>query len=148
MIAAPFNSLLSEKVAMFLTKKAIEERSLIENVKDVPRTIYRQLAIIGYFLPRAILLLVLFFIPLIHVFAGLCWFLFSAWLMTLTYVDYPTDNQRIALYNVRMWMRKNRALSFGFGIAVLIATMIPIVNFFVMPAAVAAATKLWIENGD
>jgi CysZ protein len=32
----------------------------------------------------------------------------------------------------------------GFGGATLVGTMIPIVNFIVMPAAVAGATALWV----
>ena len=145
-ITAPFNSLLAEKVELYLTGNALGERSWIENIKDVPRIFRRQLAILGYYLPRACLLLLLFFIPIVQVVAALFWFLFNAWFMTLTYIDYPTDNHRIPLPTVRTLLRRKRWVGIGFGVSVLVVTMIPVLNFFAIPAAVAGATKFWIEE--
>jgi CysZ protein len=146
LISAPFNSLLAEKVELLLTGKTIEQRSLFENIKDVPRIIGRQLAILGYYLPRAVIILILFLIPVIHFIAVIIWFLFNAWFLTLIYLDYPTDNHRIPLQQVKNWMRERRGVSLAFGISILIGTMIPILNLFVMPVSVAAATKFWIDS--
>lgn len=145
-ISAPFNSLLAEKIEEHLTGKKIQSRSTTEIIKDIPRIIGRQFSLIGYYLPRAILLLILFFIPIIQIVAALFWFLFNAWYMTLQYIDYPTDNHQIPLRDVHAWLKKNRVSSLSFGISVLVASMIPILNFFVVPAAVAAATKFWVEE--
>jgi CysZ protein len=41
---------------------------------------------------------------------------------------------------------EKRFLSMGFGGAVTIATMTPILNFLVMPAAVAGATAMWVKQ--
>ncbi|RDI40961.1 sulfate transporter CysZ [Aquicella lusitana] len=147
-VAAPFNSLLAEKVEQYLTGKMPEARGLLENIKDVPRILGRQFAIIGYYLPRAIVLLVLFFIPLAQPFAVVLWFIFNAWFMALTYIDYPTDNHRIPLNDVRAWLGQRRWTSLGFGASVLIASMIPVLNFFTIPAAAAAATRFWIEESQ
>lgn len=146
LIAAPFNSLLAEKVEIYLTGKTVPSRSLFENVKDTPRIVMRQLAIIGYYLPRALLLLILFFIPIIHVFAAILWFLLNAWFMTLTYLDYPSDNHQIPINTVKELMSEKKWLALGFGMSTLIATMIPIINFVAIPAAVAGATKLWVQT--
>lgn len=143
-ISAPFNSFLAEKVELLLTGKIPEERSLWENIKDIPRIIGRQLSILGYYLPRAILILILFFIPIIHSFVPFIWFLFHAWMMTLTYIDYPTDNHRVPIRDVRIYLNEKRWVTLGFGMSVLIATMIPILNFFTIPVAVASATKFWL----
>jgi CysZ protein len=37
-------------------------------------------------------------------------------------------------------------MSLGFGLAVMISTVLPLVNFVIMPAAVAGATVMWIET--
>jgi CysZ protein len=37
-------------------------------------------------------------------------------------------------------------LAWGFGGLVMLCTMIPVVNFFVMPAAVAGATLIWVRE--
>lgn len=146
LISAPFNSFLAEKVELYLTGKVLEPRSLYDNIKDIPRILGRQFAILGYYLPRALLLLILFFIPVVQAVAAVLWFLFNAWFMVMTYLDYPTDNHRIPIKTVRVWMGERRWLSLGFGISVLVATMIPILNFFSIPAAVAGATKLWVDE--
>lgn len=146
-IAAPFNSFLSEKVECYLTNTSSKEKStLLENIKDVPRIIGRQLAIIIYYIPRVLLLFMLFFIPVIQIFAALLWFMFNAWFMTLTYIDYPTDNHRVSFQEMRVWLKPRFSKAMGLGLSILIASMIPIVNFFIMPAAVAAATKFWLEE--
>lgn len=143
-IAAPFNSLLSEKVELYLTGKTLESRSLVENIKDVPRIIGRQLAILGYYLPRALLCLILFFVPVVQAIAAIIWFVFNAWFMTITYLDYPTDNHRISIDKVKDWLGRKRGIALGFGLSVLVITMIPILNFLIIPAAVAGATKFWL----
>ncbi|HVE44782.1 MAG TPA: sulfate transporter CysZ [Gammaproteobacteria bacterium] len=147
-IAAPFNSFLSEKIEYHLTGRIIASRSLWENIKDVPRIIGRQLMILFYFLPFALFMLLLFFIPVVQLVAPVCWFLFHAWFMSLTYLDYPTDNHHIPLADVRKWMRQKPGLTFSFGISALLFSMIPFLNFFAIPAAVAGATELWLSERE
>ncbi len=147
LISAPFNSFLAEKVERYLTGKPLAELSFRDSIKDIPRVMARQFALIGYYVPRAIVLLIFFFIPIVQMVAALLWFVFNAWFMTLQYLDYPTDNQRIPLSQVHSWLWQNRLLSLSFGSAVLVVTLIPIVNFFIVPAAVAGATKLWVDKG-
>jgi CysZ protein len=146
LIAAPFNSLLSEKIEFYMTGEVQAGRSFSQNVADIPRVIFRQLGILWYYLPRALILLALFFIPVVQIVAAVFWFLFNAWFMTLQYVDYPADNHRVPLSTMRMKIKAKRLDSLGFGIGVLLLSMIPIVNFIVMPAAVAGATKLWVNK--
>jgi CysZ protein len=145
--AAPFNSLLAEKVEFYLTGNAGLQHSWQENIKDVPRVIGRQLKIIAYYLPRMLLILVLFFITIVQAVAALLWFIFNAWFMTLTYTDYPTDNHKIPLTQLQQRLKQKRWLTLGFGASVLVFAMVPVLNFFTMPAAVAGATKLWLEEG-
>lgn len=145
-ISAPFNSFLAEKVEWYLTGNIPEQRSLLDNIKDIPRIIGRQLAIIGYYIPRALLILVLFFIPVVQAVAAIISFLFHAWIMTLTYIDYPTDNHRIPIRDVREWMHERRGSTLVFGTCILVCSMIPIINCLTIPAAVAGATKYWIEE--
>lgn len=144
--AAPFNGLLAEKVELYLTGKPLADRGLIENIKDVPRILGRQLAIIGYFVPRALLILVLFLVPAVHIFAVIFWFIFSAWFLALQYIDFPTDNHRIPIAKVRAWLNERRAATFGFGMSLMFVMSIPFVNFFAIPAAAAGAAKFWVEE--
>ncbi|MBX3709237.1 MAG: sulfate transporter CysZ [Gammaproteobacteria bacterium] len=147
-ISAPFNSFLAEKVELYLSGRIPDERSLLDNLKDVPRILGRQFSIIGYYIPRALLILILFFVPVIQAVAAILLFLFHAWLMTLTYIDYPTDNHRISMSNVHTWLAQRNWTALGFGTSVLVCSMIPILNFLIVPAAVAGATKFWVDEGN
>ena len=146
LIAAPFNSLLSEAVERYLTGKSLTDRGMLENMKDVPRIIGRQLAVLAYYVPRALILFVLFFIPIIQLISAALWFLFNAWFLTLTYLDYPTDNHRISFRETRRWLTQRRFAGLGLGVSALIASMIPLVNLVAMAAAVAGATQFWLER--
>ena len=46
----------------------------------------------------------------------------------------------------RTLLKQRSGLALGFGLATLGATMIPLINFLVIPAAVAGATALYVEN--
>lgn len=146
LVAAPFNSLLAEKIALQLTGKPAPTTSWWSTVCDAPRALARQLNIIGYYLPRAVLLGVSFFIPGVHFLTAPLWLLFNAWFMALQYMDYPTDNLRIPLPTVRAQLTNRRWLSLSFGSSVLLASSIPVLNLLTMPAAVAGATELWLTE--
>ena len=147
LLCAPFNSFLSEKIEILLTGKIPEYRSLYDNIKDIPRIVGRQLIILGFYLPRALLIVILFFIPVIQLLAPIIWFLFHAYMITLTYIDYPTDNHRIPMDQVRAHLKAKILKTMGFGASVLVASMIPFLNFFTISAAVAGATQFWIDEG-
>jgi len=143
-IAAPFNGLLAEKVEQHLTGQPMDDTGLMDAFKDIPRTLGRELAKLTYYLPRAVGFLLLFFIlPLI---GQVLWFLFSAWMMAIQYCDYPCDNHKISFQDMKRILHTHRSRSFSFGIAVSIFSLIPIVNFLVMPVAVCGATALWVDK--
>jgi CysZ protein len=145
LVCAPFNSLLAEKIELQLTG-SMSEKSNIGLWPQLTQTLARQFAILGYYLPRAVAILLLFFIPLVQTIAGIIWLLFNAWYLTLTYIDYPTDNHQVPLQQVRPWMRQHWGVSLGFGLSVLVVSVIPIINFIAIPAAVAGATQFWLEQ--
>ena len=143
-IAAPFNGLLSEKVERHLTGKDMGDEGLFSAVKDVPRTLGREFAKVLYFLPRAVAFLLLFF--LLPVIGQILWFLFTAWMMAIQYCDYPFDNHKITFKQMRHELNQRKSKCFGFGVMVNIFSLIPILNFLVMPVAICGATSLWVDE--
>ncbi len=147
LIGTPFNAFLSEKVEQYLTGSTLQTPSTWQSIlKSIPRSLGRQFQLIIYYLLRAAILLLLSFIPIIHIFAAIAWFLFTAWMLTVQYIDYPMDNHHIPFKEMRGLLQQKKLLSFGFGISTLLFIYIPIINLFVMPAAVAGATKMWIDK--
>jgi CysZ protein len=144
-VASPFNSLLAEAVEKYLTGQPLPPGSSFAlALKEAPQAIFDELRKLGYMVMLAIPLFILswFIAPI----APFLWMLFSAWMLALEYGDYPMGNNNMRFGEQRKRLRQNKLLSLGFGGATLFATMIPIVNFLVMPAAVAGATKLWVTH--
>jgi len=145
LIAAPFNGFLAEAVERHLTGREATpaQRSLMA---EIGRSLVRELLKMRYYLPRLLGLVVLGFIPLLNSVSPLLWALFSIWMMALQYLDYPMDNHGVAFPAMRKLLAQRRLTTVGFGGSVLLATMVPVVNWVVMPSAVAGATALWIED--
>lgn len=146
-IAAPFNGLLAEATERLLTGAAPPGGgSLRQALREAPQALMDELRKLGYFLLWAIPLGLLFLVPLLNLAAPLLWALFSAWMLALQYLDYPLGNHGLRFNAQRRHLRAQPLLGLGFGGAVLLATLIPLVNLLVMPAAVAGATQLWVER--
>lgn len=144
-VAAPFNGFLSEKVEEVLLGRPLENSmTWVQLIKEAPRMIGRQLQYVAFFLVCALGVLLLFFIPGLHLVVVIVWYALGAWLMGMQYIDYPMDNHRVDFKKMRILMGQKRGLYFTFGGLVLLASMIPILNLLVIPAAVAGATKLWV----
>jgi len=146
-IAAPFNGLLSEAVERHLESDSYQEIAFDWStfVKDVPRLIAREWRKLMYYLPRAIGCLILLITP-ISPFVPIIWFLFNSWMSAIQYIDYPEDNHRQSFQQTLNHIRRNRSSPLGFGVLVMLFTMIPVVNILVMPVAVAGATNLWFDH--
>lgn len=144
-IAAPFNSLLAEATEKHLSGKGMDDASSFKQImKDLLPTIMMEIRKLIYMILWSIpFLIMLFFIPII---GPIIWFLFTAWMMSLQYMDYPMANHRLTFRQQRALQGKNRLFSLGFGGVTMGASMIPFVNFIIMPTAVIAATIIWVEQ--
>lgn len=147
LIAAPFNGLLAEKVedhlAGALPTQDTDWKTLIA---DIGPSIASELRKLGYFLVRAIPLLILFVIPGVNLAAPVLWFLFNAWYLSLEYGDFPMGNHALTFPEQLARMRRVRFTALGFGSMLTLLMMIPVLNFLAVPAAVAGATALWVRQ--
>ena len=147
LIAAPFNGLLAEAVECHLTGKTLDS-DWRQVMRDVLPSIFSELRKMAYFALRAVPLLILMLIPVINVAVSILWVLFSAWMMTVQYIDYPMANHHLFFKEQRARLRKRPLLAWSFGGLVMLCTLVPVVNFFVMPAAVAGSTLLWVRENQ
>jgi len=146
LIGAPFNAFLAEAVEKVITGQEIPSANNQSLSKIIIVSIKAEFQKLLYFAIRALPLLILFIIPMVNVAAPLIWFLFTAWMLTLEYGDYPMGNHEIAFKQQREKVAANRQLAFGFGSGVMLLTMVPVVNFLAMPVAVAGATRMYVEH--
>lgn len=147
LIASPFNALLAEKAEELITGQPVAGlEGLGAALMSVPRGIFREIAKLIYYIPMALFVLIISFIPAVNAIAPLLWLLLGAWMMSLQFVDYPMDNHQLSFKDVRIAVAERRLSSLGFGGMVAAFASIPVVNFFVVPAAVVGATILYVEE--
>lgn len=146
-VASPFYGLLAQKTEELVTGKKLDDEPL---GKMIPRVLGREIHKMFYFLSRGIFMFfVLLLIGLVGITAPLVPIIaaaWGAWCMAIQYVDYACDNNQLDFAPMRKRLRANIYSSTGFGGMVMLASMIPLVNIFAMPAAVTGGTAFWIKE--
>ena len=146
-IAGPFNGLLAEKVELYLTGRPLNEGGGWKKaMMELAPTLIDEIKKLLFALFWAVPFLILFLIPGINVAAPALWFLYTAWILALEYSDYPMGNHGLKFREMRARLRARRVVGLGFGAATAALTMVPVLNFIVMPSAVAGATAMWVEE--
>ena len=150
LIAAPFNGLLAEAVERHLTGRSppSADRGWGAFLRELGPTVAAELRKLAYVAIRSLPPLALFFIPVVNVVAPFVWMVLGAWMLAVTYVDYPMANHGIGFAELRARLADRRLLSLGFGGAAMAALAVPVLNFLVIPCAVAGATAMWVEQLD
>jgi len=145
LIAAPFNALLAARVEEKLTGilPADSNESLL---RAVAPAVAGEIGKIFYFVSRALPLLVLFFVPGVNILASIGWLIFGFWFLAIEYADYPMGNHALRPNQQREQLRRRRFKALAFGAGVTTMMLIPVLQFAAMPAAVAGATRLWVDD--
>ncbi|MFI0473184.1 sulfate transporter CysZ [Halomonas sp. HMF6819] len=140
-IAAPFYGFLAARVERTATGvEPLDDRGLGKTALDA---VGRELVKLRYILPRVALLFVFSWIPGLNLAAPFLWALFSAWVMAITYLDYPMDNNKVSFKEMRRRLSARWWPSMSYGGLVTLITWIPLANLFLLPGAVAGAVLMW-----
>jgi len=143
-ISAPFNAIMSEKIEELLTGRDINSNvSLMTIIKD---SILSQIGKLVYIAFWSLGLLLISLIPLVNFMAPFLWVVFGSWLLSLEYLDYPMGNHDLTFKQQKQTIKKRRGLALGFGGGIMVLTSIPVINFIVIPVAVAGATAMWVDE--
>lgn len=146
-IAAPFYGLLAQRTEELLSGESLPDEPLY---KMVPRTLFREMKKLMYFVTRGIFILLLMLLlgtlPLLNFLVPVIGTLWGAWSMALQYADYPADNHQTEFQLLRRKLRYRKYSSIGFGATVLGCSMIPVLNILAMPAAVVGGTVYWLHE--
>lgn len=149
-IAAPFNGLLAARVETYLADPAAADAAA-ESGQEITgpsagsimvSAIQREISKLFYVLPMGLLILILSFIPVLNILS----YVIGAWMLSIEYGDYPMDNNEITFKEAKRRLKARRLSSLGFGGVTMAATLVPIVNFFVMPAAVCGGVLFWKDE--
>lgn len=148
-ISSPFNGYFSAAVEKRLlhTQAKIEahvDRTMGEEIKITAiNESHKLLYSLFRLIPLLIISAILFFIPVVNAIIPVLWFIYGAWMMAVIYIEAPLSNYGLTFKHEKQILNENRWLSLGFGSAIMLMTMIPVLNFFAVPAGVSGATVLF-----
>lgn len=146
LLASPFNGWLCEAMDLHVNQFTPPNRGVLQVILT---SIIRELKKWLYYLPRlcliGIICLILFFIPGVNLFSTVLLYAFGCWMLAFQYLDYPADNRVIDMPGLKKQLESRKLMSLGFGTSVYVFTLIPGINFIILPLATLAATKLWAD---
>lgn len=145
LIAGPFNDLLSAAVERKLTGAVRDTEETLS--ATMFRTLKGEARKVAVFLTIQGALLALNLIPV----AGSALYLvlnplFIAYVMAYEFTGYALDRRGLAFAEKQGYLLNRSALTFGFGAAVGVTMMVPLLHFLLMPAAAAGGTLLIVER--
>lgn len=146
LIAAPFNGYLAEVIERELSGRGPPQAGIREMLDDAVRAIGYELRKLAYVVIRIAPLLLLFLVPVVNLAAGPIWMLATAWMLAITYGDFAMSNHLLSFRQQRALLGTRKGLALGFGAAVLLGMSVPLLNFLVMPCAVAGGAVLWVRH--
>ena len=147
LIAAPFNSLLAERVETMLRGEPLNNTSILPTWQVITKSLASELGKLFYLVKWSVLILLISFIPVVNIIAPALWIIFGAWMLALEYLDYPMGNNGHHFKEINQQAIADKTLSLGLGGGVFMLTSIPFLNFLARPASVAGATALWVQKG-
>ncbi|MDH5633087.1 MAG: sulfate transporter CysZ [Gammaproteobacteria bacterium] len=146
LVASPFNGLLADKVQISLGSVPPDGRNWLSVIRGFPAALVSESRKLAYFLLIGVILVLISLVPAVNLAGIVLWPLATAWMLTLEYVAYPMESCEHDFRSIRARARANRMMALGFGLTCLLFTIIPLINLFVIPAAVAGASAMWAES--
>ena len=115
--------------------------------RDVLRVLRQSMMRLVIYLGVMLPLLLLNFIPGLGgmVYAGLAW-LVTAYFLALEFMDYPLDRRGLSLKEKSRYVRGLGLGWLGFGSAVLVIGLVPVINFTLLPLAAVGGTLVYLER--
>jgi len=141
-LAGPFLDLLSEKVERQLGREE-PERTLRQALSGMTRGLIFSLVTLALFVASQLLVLALWLLPVVgQIASAVLGPLAGAYFFAAEFFDFPLGRRGLSSRARYRFVNRHRAEAVGFGLAVFLTTLIPLLNFFMLPAAAVGATLL------
>lgn len=145
LIASPFLDVLSEKTEEKRSGKKIEEPfSFKVLVGDAKAAVGNEIKKIGILILIQVILLLFNFIPVIgNIIYVIASPVFVTYFLAFEYLDFTMSRKRMPFGEKWNILKQNKSACMGMGASFFFTTIVPFINFFVMPIAVIGATLLY-----
>ena len=145
LLMAPFNGLLADRVERALTGASPAQRGGESWRESMKRGLKDELRRLGYIVIRVLGVFLLGLIPFVGVIAVPLGLLLGAWLLALEFAGNPLGNWGWEFARQRAYIRQRPGRFLGFGFAAMGAAFLPLLNFALIPAAIAGMTAMCLE---
>ncbi len=144
LIAAPFNDILSERTEQLLRGQVDDEPfSLALFFKDLARTMKDEVIKMAVFVGLMAVLLLMNLLPGVGApLYAVCSVVLTVYFLIVEYTGYVFSRKHLGFAEQRRYISDHFLTSVGFGLAVMCTLTIPFVQFFTIPLAVIAATRI------
>jgi CysZ protein len=144
--AGPFCGLLAERVEALATGEPGPRQSLgamaAEVLRGVVHALWRTALYLGVTLPLTVVTLVL---PPLGPLVVAVQFGVSGLFLAYDFLDYPLGRRGYGFGKKWSYIEQHRAETLGFGVAVGLSLLVPVVNLVVPPLAAVGATLLFVH---
>ncbi|MEE2827560.1 MAG: EI24 domain-containing protein [Myxococcota bacterium] len=148
-ISGPFNELLSETTeALRRGEKSSEgalsfKRIAAEVLRGTWNAIQRAFLFVVIYLP----LVIASFLPVVGILFLLLSFLYSAFFLSMTFMEPVHDRHRMLFSAKLVWARRRISAFMGFGLSSVLLLLVPCLSLIMTPALIVGATLLWVDTG-
>ena len=146
LIAAPLLDALSERTEAIFLEEVDEKLKLTTLARDTGRVVLDEVVKLTILLGGHLVLLLLLLVPV----AGQAVYPVVSWLWTVVWLavdklHIPMSRRRYDLDLLLSLVRRNLALAIGFGAAVFLILLVPVLNFMFEPVGVVGGTLLYTD---
>lgn len=147
LVASPFNDVLSERTEEIRSGQRNEEPfSMKVLVGDAQMAVGNELRKIGLLILIQVGLLLINLVPVVGtVIYAIGSPIAVIFFLAFEYLDFTLSRKRMKFREKWRLIMDNKSACFGMGTTFFFTTIIPFVNFFVMPLAVIGATLLFVQ---
>ena len=144
-IAAPFLDVLAQRVEMLNTGRAVQEPAPRQSaVSSFGTSVIQELRKLGFFLGVQLGLFLLGLSPFLSPIMIVLGTLFTMLFLPLEYASFAMDHRQLRFAQRRTLIWHHRWLMLGFGAAAFLTLLMPLLNFFCLPALVVGGTLLFL----
>ncbi len=146
LVAAPLLDALSERTEAIYLESVDEKLKLSTLARDTGRVLIEEVVKIAILLGGHAVLLLLLLIPVVGavVYPVVSWLWTVVWL-AVDKLHIPMSRRRYDLDLLLGLVRSNMSLAIGFGAAVFLILMVPVLNFMFEPVGVVGGTLLYTD---
>ena len=151
LIASPFNTMLSQRTEEIVSGIKIDEKfSLKLLLWDTKDAITTELKKIGLLILIQLALLLLWLVPVIgNIAYAIASPISVIYFLCFEYMDFAMSRKRLPYSEKWKLIGDHKGSCLGMGFTFFLTTLVPVLNFFVMPLAVIGSTLmyLWLHDG-